>query len=90
MARITPRTSLLLMNEPKRGAQPDVDGLLRMLRGLPGFADVTLTAETPATVTASVPARNQNDVNRLKALVNERVDGWHVLEESAYGLPKTF
>lgn len=78
------------MNELKRGTQPDVDGLLRTLRGLPGFADVTLTAKTPATVTASVPARNQSEVDRLKALVNEKVDGWHVLEENAYGLPKTF
>ncbi len=87
-----PRTELLLINERNPGVerQPDIDELLRSLRNLPGFDDVTLTPKTRSTVTASVPARNMRERDRLKALVNERVDGWHVLEEQAYQLPRTF
>jgi hypothetical protein len=87
-----PRTELLLINDCKPGVRrrPDIPALLQRLRSLPGFDDVTLTPKTPSTVTASVLARNQRERDQLKALVNEQVDGWHVLEESTYDLPKTF
>jgi hypothetical protein len=32
-------------------------------------------------VFATVPARNQREREKLKALVNEKVDGWRVIEE---------
>jgi hypothetical protein len=92
MSPILPRTNLLLVNDYKpAGKQPlDIDELRRKLSSLLGLDDVTLTPYTPSTVTASVPARNQRERDRLKALVNEKLDGWHVLEEQTYGLPKTF
>lgn len=90
----TPRTKLLLVEDyVKEGAadtQPDVDGLRMQLLSLPGFDEVTLTPNGRSTVLASVPARNQRELDRLKTLVNERVDGWRVIEEQTYSLPKTF
>jgi hypothetical protein len=86
------RTELLLINDYKPGGkrQPDIEDLLHKLRSLPGFDDVTLTPKTRSTVTASVSARNVRERDRLKALVNELVDGWSVLEEQTYQVPKAF
>lgn len=68
----------------------DLDDLQRRLSTLPGFDQVELQAHTPSTVVAKVPARNKRESDRLKALVNERLEGWRVIEEQSYSLPKTF
>lgn len=91
MSNSIARTNLLLVEDFKPGsAQPDVDGLRQQLSSLPGFSEIELTANGRSTVSVSVPARNQRERDRLKALVNERVDGWRVIEEQRYGLPSTF
>lgn len=91
MPNTLPRTKMLLMEDFRRGATtPDVDDLRKKLSGLPGFSGVELTPNGLSTVAVSVPARNQRESDQLKALVNEQVEGWKVIEEQSYELPKTF
>ncbi len=83
---------LLLQDFEPRADRPNIDlgDLQRRLSSLPGFAHVELEAGTPSTVVAKVPARNKRESDRLKALVNERLEGWRVIEEQRYSLPTTF
>ena len=87
-----PRAKLLLLKDykPGQGALPDLGELRSKLRALPGFDEVELEHNGRSTVFASVPARNQRECDRLKALVNDKVDGWRVIEESSYQVPTTF
>lgn len=87
-----PHARLLLLKdyEPGEGPEPDLGELKRKLRALPGFDEVELEPNGRSTVFASVPARNQRECDRLKALVNDRIDGWRVIEEQSYQLPTTF
>lgn len=93
MSRNTPSTKLLLV-EDSRGArsdaQPDYQGLQRQLNDVLGLGSVELTPYGKSTVYATVPARNQRDRERVKALLNEKVHGWKVIEEQSYSLPRTF
>ena len=81
---------LLLEDYKPDGEQPDVDGLRRQLSSLPGFSEVELTPNTRSSVFVSVRARNQRELDNLKALVSEHVNGWRLVEEQSYDLPKTF
>ena len=86
-----PNAKMLVVEDYKRGVtKPDVDGLREKLIGLPEFADAELTPRGRSSVYVSVPARNQREREQLKTLINEKVDGWHVIEEQSYDLPKTF
>lgn len=91
----TPPTTRLLLIEDFDGArgvpvEPDLAGLREQLAKLPGFDLVELTPYGRQSVLAAVPARNQRERDRLKAMVLERVKGWKLIEEQSYGLPKTF
>ena len=89
-----PSTRLLLIEDfdgARGGAiEPDLEGLREQLVKLPGFDLVELTPYGRQSVFAAVPARNQRERDRLKAMVLERVKGWKLSEEQSYGLPKTF
>ena len=86
-----PKAKMLLMEDYKAGVtQPDLNALREQLTGLPGFSDAELTPNGRSSVYVSVPARNQKECDQLKALINDKVDGWSVIEEQSYGLPKTF
>ncbi|MER8929191.1 hypothetical protein [Mesorhizobium sp. M0767] len=84
-----PNTKLLLLQDykPGRGITPDYQELREQLVSLPGFDNVELTPTGRSGVFATVPARNELDRERLKALVNEKVQGWRVIEEQSYDLP---
>ena len=89
-----PNAKLVLLEDfdrrvPHQSA-PDTEGLRTPLMSLPGFSDVELTADTGSTVIATVEARNQREIDPLTTLVNEQVDGWHVIDTQTYGVPKTF
>lgn len=73
-----------------RGQHVDMDDLQRRLSSLPGFDHVELETGTPSTVIAKVPARNKRESDQLKALLNEKLEGWSVIEEQSYSLPITF
>ena len=92
MSSNDPRARLLLLRDyqPGQGSEPDLDELHGKLRALPGFDGVELEPNGRSTVLASVPARNQRECDRLKALVNDHVDGWQVIEEQSYQVPTTF
>ena len=88
-----PRSTLMLLKDFKKGdaaIESALEGLRAKLRDLPGFDDVELRPHGRSTVLASVKARNTRDRDRLKALVNEKVDGWQAIESHSYALPKTF
>ncbi len=88
-----PQAKLLLMKDFVKGdfgSEADVEGLRQQLSTLPGFDQVELVPNTPSTVFASVPARNDRERETLKSLVNDKVVGWRVIEEQSYGLPSTF
>jgi hypothetical protein len=86
-----PNAKMLVIEDYKPGlTKPDVDGLREKLTELPDFAEAELTPKGRSSVYVSVPARNENERDRLKALINEKIDGWSVIEEQSYGLPKTF
>lgn len=85
-------TKLLLLEDykPGRSPAPDFEDLRKQLTSLPGIDSVTLTPNGRSTVFATVPTFDQRDGERLKALVNEHLRGWRVIEEQSYGLPRTF
>jgi len=87
-----PRARLLLLKDHEPGASiaDDLDALAHDLEELLGSHDVELEAQGNSTVAASVPARNNRERERLKALVNDRLAGWRVIEEQGYRLPTTF
>jgi hypothetical protein len=87
------QATLLLIEDIKTGVQqeqPDVVGLREQLKDLAGFADVNVVPNGRSTAYVTIPARNQRELDRLKAVIDKQVDGWHLLEESTYSLPKTF
>jgi hypothetical protein len=92
MSSSDPRAKLLLLKDyqPHEESEPDLGELHRKLSALPGFDQVELEPNGHSTVFASVPARNQRECDRLKALVNDRIDGWRVIEEHSYQVPTTF
>ena len=91
MADQDPKAKLLLLEAYRRGAvAPDLDGLKRKLSALPGFDDVQLVPSGRSTVVASVPVSGPRERKALKDLVNERVDGWSVIDEGSYAKPTTF
>ncbi|MER8640183.1 hypothetical protein [Mesorhizobium sp. M1365] len=73
--------------KPGKVVGPDYQGLREQLATLPGFDNVELTPAGRSGVFATVPARNELDRERLKELVNEKVQGWRVIEEQSYNLP---
>jgi hypothetical protein len=88
-----PRATLMLLKDFKKGdagIESALEGLRAKLCDLPGFDDVELQPHGRSTVLASVKARNASDREQLKALVNEKVDGWQAIESQSYNLPKTF
>lgn len=91
MSLLTPRARLLLLKDFKSSSSPTmIDDLRRQLMALPDLAHVDLEQNSKFTVLASVPARNQKQLDRLKALVSEKIKGWQVIEEQDYNLPATF
>jgi hypothetical protein len=88
-----PRASLTLLKDFNKGEPAiefAVEGLRAKLCALPGFEDVRLTPHGHSTVIASVPARTARDRERLKTLINEKIEGWQAIESQSYSLPKTF
>jgi hypothetical protein len=85
-------TRLLLLEDFKPGGarEPDIEDLRRQLTSISGVDRVTLTPNGRSTVLANVPAATRPNRARLKALLNERLHGWRVIEEQSYGLPSTF
>ena len=86
------RANLVLLRDFKPSAKPEeqLQDLRRQLEALPDFAQVQLQPNSNSTVIASVPSRNQNDTERLKALVDEKVSGWRIIDGGGYRLPNTF
>jgi hypothetical protein len=88
MSSATPKARFHLLKDcDTADADGDLDDLRRKLMALPDFAQVELAPDGKSTILALVPARNQMQINRLKALVNEKVTGWRVLEEQSYPPP---
>jgi hypothetical protein len=87
-----PKARLVLLKDYKPHAAVDekLTDLRRQLQALPDFAEVELAPNGRSTVVASLPACDPRQRERLKALVNEKVAGWSVIEEASYSLPKTF
>jgi hypothetical protein len=88
------RTRLVLLEDyahrvPNQ-AGPDTESLKKQLSHLPELGEVELAPDSQSTVIATVPMNSPRDREKVKALINEKVDGWQVIEESSYGLPKTF
>lgn len=91
MSTSPPRARLLLLKDYQAGMPAlDLPELRSRLQTLPGFDEVELEPNGRSSVFASVPVRNQRECDRLKALVNDRIDGWRVIEEQTYQLPTTF
>jgi hypothetical protein len=88
----TPRVKILLLKEfrNKAGWEQLIEELRGKLEALPDFEHVKLAPTGESVVEAWVPARNKMQRDRLKALVNDKIDGWSVLDEQPYGLPRTF
>jgi len=88
------RTKLVLLEDSSRRsphqAQPDTERLRLQLSTLPELSEAELVPNTPSTVIATVPMNSPRDRERVKALINNKVDGWSVIEESSYSVPKTF
>lgn len=92
MSRSSPRVKFLLLNDFRTptGSEEQLDDLRHQLKALPDFEQVELSPSGRSAVVALVPARNQRQCDRLKALVNEKVSGWRVIDEQDYELPATF
>lgn len=88
------RTRLVLLEDYARRApnqtSPDTEDLKKQLASLPELGEVELAPNTQSTVIATVPMNSPRDREKVKALINRKVDGWQVIEESSYNLPKTF
>lgn len=88
------RTRLVLLEDYDRRmpnqSTPDTEGLRKQLSSLPELGEVELAPDSQSTVIATVPMSSPRDREKVKALINEKVDGWRVIEESTYNLPKTF
>ncbi|MCO5162218.1 MAG: hypothetical protein M9939_13860 [Mesorhizobium sp.] len=88
------RTRLVLLEDYARRspnqASPDTADLKKKLSSLPELGEVELAPDSQSTVIATVPMKSPRDREKVKALINEKVDGWQVIEESTYNLPKTF
>lgn len=92
MSKISdPNATLLLLSEAAlsgKGA-PSLAALRKQLGKLAGLADFQLDQHGESTVELTVPARNGWERDRIKALVDTRVDGWKVIEHQSYALPKS-
>ncbi|MEY2926637.1 MAG: hypothetical protein RL367_1114 [Pseudomonadota bacterium] len=88
MARVDPVCKLRLLKE-FRGAH-SFENLRQQLSALPDFAEMELEKSGESGAFATVPARNQRQQDRLKALVKDSVAGWKLIEETSYSMPTTF
>ena len=75
--------------DPRHGGTEPIADLSRKLRAIPGFDKAELVSSGRSTVVAYVPARGKRQQD-LKALVEDKVDGWHLIEPQSYQLPTTF
>lgn len=68
----------------------DIADLRDRLQELPGFDGVEVEAHTPSTVIAMVPSASPSEAEGLRRAVDERLDGWSIIEEQFYSVPRTF
>lgn len=68
----------------------DLADLRNRLEELPGFDGVEVEAHTPSTVIATVPSASPREAEGLRRTVDERLDGWSIIEEQIYSVPRTF
>lgn len=73
-----------------RTASPDYDALRMRLEEILGQRAVELHPQGRSVVAATVNARNQRELEKLRELVQEQLRGWSVIEQSQLSLPRTF
>lgn len=71
-------------------ADDELSDLRHQLCLIPEFHDMELCRNGLSTVLVFVPAANKRQVDRLKAVANEKLHGWKIIDEQSYSLPTTF
>jgi len=91
MSKISePSTTLLLLSDlALAGKTPNLAALRKKLKELMPAETFEIDPMVGSTVEITIPARNSWERDRIKGLVNAKVDGWKVIERQSYGLPKS-